>query len=144
MPTPEVTEVGRNSWASILHYPAWHTLELRWLPSTSEMTDQGFRDTLALHAGEGERYKPALMLIDTSEFDHRLAPESLRWRDEEIVPRYNRAGVKKFAFIASPQWAETVESGHPPSVEGRAQFPTGWFESRDHAYRWLAETRDGA
>jgi hypothetical protein len=103
------------------------------------MPDEGFKDTLALHAGEGERYQPTFMLIDTTNFSHRLAPGTLQWRDEHIVPRYNRAGVEKFAFIAGSDSSDTVESGHEPHVEGRAQFPTAWFQERDHAYQWLTE-----
>jgi hypothetical protein len=139
MPGPDATEVGRNSWGEILHYPEWQTLELRWLPTTSEMTDDGFRDTLTLHAGEGERHRPKFMLIDATAFHHRPAAETLQWRDEHIVPRYNRAGVTKFAFIASSGSPSTVESGSEPRVEGSALFSTGWFESREHAYEWLAQ-----
>jgi hypothetical protein len=133
------TEVGRNSWATILHYPEWQTLELRWLSTTAEMSGEGFKDTLMLHAGEGERYRPTRMLIDTSEFRHRPEPETLQWRDQHIVPRYNRAGVKKFAFIANAHWPDTVENGHQPAVEGQARFPTGWFQQRERAYQWLAD-----
>jgi len=32
----------------------------------------------------------------------------------------------------------TVESGAEPAPEGPANFPTGWFASRDRAYQWLA------
>jgi hypothetical protein len=139
MPSPEAVEVARNSWGVILHYPDWHTLELKWLPTTKEMTEQGFKDTLTLHSGEGERYKPSFMLIDTTQFDHAPQRDTLAWRDEHIVPRYNAAGVKKFAFIVNPGWPQTVESGAEPRIDGQASFPTGWFESRENAYQWLAE-----
>jgi hypothetical protein len=79
------------------------------------------------------------MLIDATQFLHTFADDSvMAWRDEHIIPRYNTAGVTKFAFHAPPGAPGTVEVGGTPAVEGRADFPTGWFSSREHAQQWLA------
>jgi len=32
----------------------------------------------------------------------------------------------------------TVEKGGEPAADGPASFPTGWFETRDRLYAWLA------
>ena len=132
-------EVARNEWGVILNYERWHTLELSWLPSTSGMSDDGFKETLDLFAAEGERAKPVYMLIDATEFDHELGEGVLAWRDHEIIPRYNAAGVKKFAFLWPDGTPGTVESGGSPRAEGSANFPTGWFTGRERAYQWLME-----
>jgi hypothetical protein len=52
----------------------------------------------------------------------------LRWgqrRDEHIVPLYNEAGVKKFAFLVTDRMPGTVEKGADPVLDGPATFPTG-------------------
>jgi len=133
-------EVARNEWGAILHHPDWHTLELKWFPSTRQMTDDDFKATLELHASQAERLKPiAFMLIDATEFFHTFGDDGvMTWRDEQIIPRYNTAGVTKFAFHVPPGAPGTVESGGTPAVEGRANFPTGWFSTRQRAYAWLA------
>jgi hypothetical protein len=104
------------------------------------MTDDNFKATLELHASQAERLKPiAFMLIDATEFFHTLGDATvMAWRDEQIVPPYNAAGVTKFAFHASPGAPGTVESGGTPAVEGRANFLTAWFSTREKAYEWLA------
>ena len=132
-------EVARNRWGVVLNHEAWRTLELSWLSSTSEMSDDGFKETLALFAAEGERAKPGYMIIDATEFDHELGDGVLEWRDREIIPRYNAAGVKKFAFLWPEGMPGTVESGGTPTPEGSANFPTGWFTGRERAYKWLME-----
>jgi hypothetical protein len=132
-------EVARNQWGVILSHERWRTLELSWLRSTSEMSDEGFKETLDLFAAEGERAKPTYMIIDATEFDHKLGDGVLAWRDEEIIPRYNAAGVKKFAFLWPEGTPGTVESGGTPKPEGSATFPTGWFTGRERAYTWLIE-----
>ena len=134
------TEVARNQWGAILHHPDWHTLELKWFPSTRTMTDDDFKATLELHATQAEHLQPiTYMLIDATEFFHSFAdPGVLAWRDENIIPRYNRAGVTKFAFQTQPDATGTVESGAQPAIEGRANFLTAWFRTREGAYQWLS------
>jgi hypothetical protein len=140
MPTAEQVEpveVAHNPWGIILHHEDWQTLELRWLPA--ELSDADFKETLTLLADLGEQYKPRFMIIDATEFHHQFGPGVMEWRDENIIPRYGAAGVTKFAFLVNPGFPGTVESGGHPDAEGRATFPTGWFSTRERAYRWLAE-----
>ncbi len=53
----EPVEVARNRWGRVLHHEEWRTLELKWLPTTREMSDDGFKETLELLAAEGERVR---------------------------------------------------------------------------------------
>ena len=136
---PESVEVTRNEWGVIVEHKRWQTVELRWLPSTRDMNDDGFRASLELLAAAGERLRPRFMLIDATEFHHQFGEGVMAWRDENIIPRYNSAGVTKFAFLVPQDAPGTVESGGAPVVDGQATFPTAWFSTREAAYRWLAE-----
>ena len=137
--TAEPAEIERSQWGVILHHPQLRTLELEWLPTTRDMDDDGFKETLQLFPGAGERLKPAFMLIDANEFHHQFGEGVMEWRDQHIIPRYNAAGVTKFAFLVPAGTPGTVEAGGTPAAEGSANFPTGWFSSRDSANKWLAE-----
>src|SRR5579859_204608 len=136
----ESSEVARNQWGVIVNHPQWQTLELRWLPSTRDSSDDAFKETLQLLANEGERLRPKHMFIDATQFFHQLGEGVLEWRDEHVIPRYNAAGVTRFAFLMTEGTPNTVESGSTPQVEGPAKFPTGWFSTRDKAYAWLADS----
>src|SRR5690348_11079905 len=105
----ESVEMARNAWGVMIHHPQWHTLELRWFPSTREMTDDGFKETIQLQASEGERVRPANMFIDATEFFHQFGEGVMDWRDEHVIPRYNAAGVKRFAFLMPAGAPGTVE-----------------------------------
>jgi len=137
MPT-EPIEIARNEWGVVRHYEQVRTLELKWLSTTREMPDDGFRRTLELLAAEGARLRPPRMLIDATEFYHEFGDGVMEWRDAQIIPRYNDAGVTKFAFLVPEGAPGTVESGGVPAVEGPATFPTGWFAIREKADEWLA------
>jgi len=108
-------------------------LELRWLRTTSTMTDGGFMATLCLFAWEAEKARPKALFIDATEFTHRFGPGVMEWRDAHIIPRYGAAGVRRFAFL--------MPAGFPragvESVEGPAVFPTKWFINREDALTWL-------
>jgi hypothetical protein len=134
-------EIARDPWGAILHHPAQHTLELQWFASTQQMTDDDFKSSLELYATAAEQLRPiACLLIDSREFLHTFGdPSVLQWRDERIIPRYNAAGVRKFAFVMPAGTPGTVESGAAPSIDGPASFPTAWFTSRERAEAWLAQ-----
>jgi hypothetical protein len=101
------------------------------------MGDDGFGQTLQLLADQGIKLRPAAMIIDATEFFHELGAGTLAWRDEHIVPLYNAAGVRKFAFLVTDRMPGTVEKGAEPVPDGPATFPTGWFETRERMYAWL-------
>jgi hypothetical protein len=134
---PEI--VAKDQWGQLLFYDEWNCLELKWLPSTADATDTDLRATMAMFAEEAVSRHPRTLIVDTTDFDHAWGDGMMEWRDAEIVPRYNEAGVRKFAFIANPHYpGPTVEAGAVPAPDGPAKFPTGWFETRDAAYQWLA------
>jgi len=126
-------ELSRNEWGVILADDNFDFLELRWLPSTVQMTDGGFMATLCLFASEAEKTKPRGLFIDATQFHHRFGTGIMEWRDAHIIPRYGGAGVRKFAFH--------MPAGFPDigveKIEGPAVFPTKWFSERAAALAWL-------
>jgi len=131
--------VAKDQWGHIVFYDEWNSLELKWLPSTADATDTDLKRTMELFADEAVNRHPHTLIVDTTEFRHAWGEGMMQWRDAEIIPRYNQAGVAKFAFIASGSYpGPTVEAGAAPVQEGPGTFPTGWFKTRQAAYQWLA------
>ena len=129
--------VASNQWGTITYDAQWKTMELKWEQTTRSMSDEGFRQTLQLLADEGLELRPDYVIIDATEFFHSVADSTFDWRNEHIIPLYNQAGFKKFAFLVTEQAPSTVEKGAEPAPDGPADFPTAWFESRDRLYAWL-------
>jgi hypothetical protein len=121
----------QNEWGVIVEHK--DLLELRWLRTTSTMTDGGFMATLCLFAWEAEKARPKALFIDATEFTHTFGPDVMEWRDAHIIPRYGAAGTRRFAFL--------MPAGFPragaEAVEGPAVFPTKWFIDRHEALAWL-------
>jgi len=131
--------VAEDQWGQMIFYDDWNSLELKWLPTTADASDADLKITMESFADESVSRRPRTLIVDTTEFRHQWGDGMMEWRDAQIIPLYNQAGVTKFAFIANRNYpGPTVDGGAKPAAEGSATFPTGWFKSRDAAYQWLA------
>lgn len=128
------TTVHEDKWGTIVDHEDLDLLETRWLDSTADLTTEEFNDWLALFADHLERLHRSRVLVDATAFRMDPTRVDTEWRDTHIIPRYERIGVRKFAFHM-PAGMPAV--GGAPQPEGPATFPTGYFSSRVDALRWL-------
>lgn len=134
---PVAREVASNPWGKIVYFEEWKTLQLEWLPSSKDMSDEQVKETLQLFADAGNRLRAPYLLVDVMKFGRGFTDEINAWRAEHIIPAYNSAGVRKMAFLAPEPYPETFEKGFKPAKEPGATFPTGWFSDRDNLTKWL-------
>ncbi len=130
----DTTVLHSDRWGDILDRPADGCVEIRWFDTTAQMSGDDFNTFLATYAGCVERCARGGALVDAVQFRMDPANMSMGWRDRHIVPRYNAAGLKKFAFVMP---AGMPAIGAPPEPEGPADFPTGYFGTRAEALAWL-------
>jgi hypothetical protein len=132
----ESTVLHEDRFLTILWDDLTRIIGIDWKESTAAMTDDDMKEELALFAGYVEAKKASGILVDVTGFRHRMGPEFQHWRVQNISPRYNAAGVKRFAFLFPPD-AE-IHSAMNQSAPGEA-FVTRAFNNRDMAIAWLAE-----
>jgi hypothetical protein len=134
----DVQHVYEDGFGEIVDRPALELVELRWYDTTATMSDDQFQDWLTTFAGHVERLRRPRVLVDGTRF--MMDPSNLNdeWRDANIIPRYNAAGVRRFAFLF-PDGMPAI--GAPPVAEGPATFPTGYFARRPDALEWLGADR---
>jgi hypothetical protein len=129
-----------DQFSKYFRHPQHATIELRWLEATKSMSEEQFRAGLERLAKLLEREHVPNVLIDVTNFTHQSPADFLEWRETHIIPRYNEAGVKKFAFLLPSDAPGTVDKGIAPATERAASFPTGYFSSRELALSWLGES----
>jgi hypothetical protein len=127
-------QVYEDRWGEVFDRPSIDVIELRWFDTTAGMTGAEFQAWLSKFAECVERCGRSRVLIDSTTF--RMSPANMDgpWRDANIIPRYNAAGVTKFAFQMPDGMPMT---GEPPAVEEPGRFPTGYFGGRQDALDWL-------
>ena len=131
-------ELYRNEFGAILYHPEDGILELEWLEASARMTDDDFMRSMERYAALAEERRTPNMIVDVTRFRHSPGEHVGPWRDDHIIPRYNSAGVRKFAFLLPPGAPGTVEAGSQPQKEPPGKFPTGYFEDRRRIIDWFA------
>ena len=112
-------------------------IRLDWKEATSTMSDDDVKSALALFAGHVEQKKAHGILVDVRSFRHKMGPDVQPWRLAHISPRYNAAGVQRFAFLF-PEDAQI-----PPMMNQSGdgeRFVTCAFGSEKQAFAWLRES----
>ena len=126
-------DVHSDSFARLEYDDSLKCLELIWLDTTVDMSDEDFRRWLEVFALKGAEFGTSFMLVDGRSFKLEMTSELNAWRQEVIIPMYNTAGVRKFAFLLP----EVAESDTEPRPEAGAEFPTAYFDSRDQIEAWF-------
>ncbi len=130
----DVRVLHEDRWGSVIDYPSRDVIEIRWYDSTAGLDRRSFNDWLSMFAGHEESVRRRGILVDSTSFRMAAREFDPEWRDTNIIPRYNSAGVRRFAFHM-PEGMPGV--GTEPSHEGPAEFPTGYFATREAALAWL-------
>lgn len=128
-------QIYEDRWGEVFDRPSADLVELRWFDTTAEMSASEFQSWLKKFAECVEKCGRSRVLVDSTAF--RMSPALMDgpWRDANIIPRYNAAGVRKFAFHM-PEGMPMI--GQPPENEVPGRFPTGYFGKRQDALAWLA------
>lgn len=127
--------VREDQWGEVIDRPDADLIEIRWFDTTSGLDRETFNAWLAEFAAAVEESGRSGILTDATSFHMAMEHMDGEWRDSNIIPRYNAAGVRKFAFLM-PSGMPAI--GAPPAVEGPAEYPTAYFATRAEALAWLA------
>ncbi len=127
-------QIYEDGWGEVFDRPTADLIELRWFDTTAEMSAHEFQSWLTKFAECVERCGRSRVLVDNTAF--RMSPTKMDgpWRDVNIIPRYNAAGVRRFAFHM-PEGMPMI--GVPPANEAPGRFATGYFGTRQDALDWL-------
>ena len=129
------TELYRDRFGVLLEDLDHRMLELKWLDGSASMSDDDFKAWLERFSAEAEARRQPYLVINVREFRHRPGPEIGAWRDEHIIPRYNRGGVTKFAFLL-PEGSPGAAGSPAPEPPG--EFPTGYFDTPAKIEAWFS------
>ena len=127
--------IWEDAWGEVIDRPKQDIIEIRWFDTTSDFDRDSFNEWLAEFAGAVEAAQRSRILTDATAFRMPMEHMDGEWRDANIIPRYNAAGVKKFAFLM-PEGMPAI--GAEPTLEGPSEYPTAYFGRRRDAIEWLA------
>ncbi len=122
-----------DAYGEVIDRPEAGILEIRWFDTTAELSSDAFNQWLASFATLVESTRRPGLLVDSIAFRMDMSKMDGAWRDANIIPRYNGAGVKKFAFLMPPGMPAIGSE----SIESPGVYPTAYFGKREDALTWL-------
>jgi hypothetical protein len=111
-------------------------LRFLWTEESAKMSDEDFKRALLLYADYASKHRTAGLLVDLRSFRHNLGPGIGEWRSEVLVPRYEAAGVKKFAYVLGDEAPMATNSAD--EEERKEAFTTRYFRTLNEAEQWLS------
>ena len=116
--------VYEDEWGEIIDRPSSDVIELRWFDTTASMSKEQFQRWLTSFADQVGRLHRSRVLVDGTNFRTNPAFMDGGWRDANIIPRYNAAGVVSFAFhmpaempmVGTPWPITVIRRGMAPST----------------------------
>jgi hypothetical protein len=109
-------------------------IRMTWTPATAGMGLDDFKEALHNLAGFAFNQVTHGILVDVRQFRYRPPAELGSWRDEVISPRYVKAGIRRFAYLATPEVRAAMARGAPAAARG---FEEGYFDDEAQALGWL-------
>ena len=107
-----------------------------WKNETQSMKDDDFKEGLYNFAKYGQENHCHEMCVDLRNFKGHPSPEVAQtWRSQEAVPRYNKMGIKKFAYLKNP--GDPGPNMSEPHKNDGEEFETAVFESEEAMWHWL-------
>ena len=81
-------QVYEDQWGAILDRPGY--VEIRWYDTTRGMAWEDFQKFLTTFTEVVERNRRPGALVDATSFQMDMSLMRIDWRDENIIPRYNK------------------------------------------------------
>jgi len=107
-----------------------------WKHETHRMSENDFKEGLTNFYKYGQDHKCQEMVLDLRHFLGHPGPEvASDWRTHEVVPHYNKMGIKKFAYLIDPQ--QPAPQAYEPHKNDGESFETAVFNSEDEMWEWL-------
>ena len=123
-----------DEWGEVIDRPEAGLIEIRWFDGTATMSRAQFNAWLDNFAGLVEQTRRPGVLVDATGFQMAMEHMDGEYRDANIIPRYNAAGVQRFAFLMP---AGMPAIGSPPAKEGPSDYLVAYFGRRADATAWL-------
>jgi len=130
-------EILRESELNQLVWEAPHQLMTLQRFDIPNMTDELYQQEALFLADMAEKYKPHCILMDNRKFSYPIIPSVQEWVNKNIFPRLFMSGLRKGAFLISPDIFTQV-SVEQTLAEGEGQkFAVCYFHNETDARKWL-------
>lgn len=128
---------SNNKFMEVVFHKSNRTLEFIWLEKTLRLTDQLFRKELERQIKWVKKYKPANILMDTTQFVFPIAPLTQTWVNDQVFCTLKQAGVNKIGFLKPTEFISRLSVQQTIEAHTQRGLKTRFFDTRETALKWL-------
>ena len=88
----DAVQIHEDSFLKILWDEKTRVIGIDWKEATSSMSDKDFQKEMALFAGHVEQKRARGILVEVSNFRHKMGPGVQEWRVKNIIETRRYAG----------------------------------------------------
>lgn len=132
--------VHKSEFAIAKYDEAKELYTLTYLPKTTDMRDEDWKDLMKQLAGVTDKYKPKYILDDNSNRLYAYPPEMQEWTLNLFLPIWNKNGLKKYVSILPRDFIGelSAEQIHElANFKFSDIFENTFVGSYDEAVKWL-------
>ena len=127
-----------NEYAFVVHRVDQHAIKFQWKEKFA--SKENFKTTVDDFATLVEQLHPKILFVDARKQQTTINKELQDWHDGQILPRYNRAGVKRMAFLIPVSiFSEVTHRKAFETETAKELLETQFFKSEEEAFVWLQE-----
>jgi 6-pyruvoyl-tetrahydropterin synthase len=109
-----------------------------WIVKDLNFTTEDFKRELMHYLDAVQGREVHSFLIDTREYNFPLTPEISQWIIENITPKLEQAGVKKFAYVLPKEFVSRIGVELLiDEAQKESKIIRRFFEDYDQAKQWL-------
>ncbi len=131
-----IIKITENNFYHFFFNKAEKCLYVKKFQSTSQMTVDQYKEQIINWLKINIKYRPEKILVDNSAFDFIITPEIQKWVNQNLLKPSESVGVKKIAFISSPNIFTDV-SIRQTMEEYKLKIEFKFFDNITAAKQWL-------
>jgi hypothetical protein len=133
-------EIYRDKYRIIDFEETTQILRVVWFESSEEMTEEEYIRFSHETPSYVEKYNANKVIMNTENFKFVVVPEIQNNLNKEVIPRYLKAGVSRFAFILPSEiFAQVSIQQAIDDSSSAVKQGIRYFGDEQTAYAWLLE-----
>lgn len=116
-----------------------HLLELTWLPATTDMTSEEYKDEHINLLKFMLEQKTKRVLGNIKQLGFVVSPEVQEWMNENIFAPVIEKGFNKLAIVMSTEFLAQLSIEQAMEEEVGQKIITKYFDDKEEAREWITK-----
>ncbi|WP_299452106.1 hypothetical protein [uncultured Microscilla sp.] len=131
-------ELFNSDFCTISFNKSQQNIHIAWQTPPVVMENQDFKDSITQLIFVIDAYKPISLVINAQQFNFTIEPELQEWYQQNIIPKYIEANIKKIGIIKPQDFVTGLSMEQMfKAVASSGKINLSFFNDIDAVNDWL-------